>query len=71
MSDVSAHQVVASGPNEAGYRSFTLGSFTFSRDEYFAHVEWTTKGTKLSHTMSADVFLRALMREATVLQIHT
>jgi hypothetical protein len=49
--------------NDAGYRSFTLGLFTFSRDEYFAHIEWTAKGKRLSHTMSADVFLRALMRD--------
>ncbi len=63
MSDVNDSAVQASAPNEAGYRSFRLGSFTFSRDEYFAHVEWISKGTKLSHTMSADVFLRALMRD--------
>src|SRR2546430_3229736 len=27
-------------PNQHGYRTFTLGSFGFSRDEYFAHVVW-------------------------------
>ncbi|WP_225154877.1 hypothetical protein, partial [Bradyrhizobium sp. NBAIM08] len=63
MSHVSDSPVQASLPNEAGYRSFSLGSFTFSRDEYFAHVEWVSNGTKLSHTMSADVFLRAMMRD--------
>jgi hypothetical protein len=61
MPDVSQGQ--ASAPNEAGYRGFSLGSFTFSRDEYFAHVQWLSKGAKVSHTMSADVFLRALMRD--------
>lgn len=50
-------------PNDAGYHSFSLGAFTFARDEYFAHIEWTAGGKKLSHTMSADFFLRALMRE--------
>lgn len=54
---------VSSAPNHAGYHSFVLGGFSFSRDEYFAHIEWTAKGKKLSHTMSADVFLRALMRD--------
>ena len=63
MPHVNDSAVQSSAPNEAGYRSFRLGSFTFSRDEYFAHVEWISKGTKLSHTMSADVFLRALMRD--------
>ena len=50
MSHLTEPAVQASSPNEAGYRSFSLGSFTFSRDEYFAHVEWLSKGTKLSHT---------------------
>jgi hypothetical protein len=50
-------------PNEAGYRSFILGGFRFSRDEYFVHIEWTVDGKHLSHTMSADAFLRALMRD--------
>jgi Hydroquinone 1,2-dioxygenase large subunit N-terminal len=63
MPHVSESLVQASGPNDAGYRIFSLGCFTFSRDEYFAHIEWLAKGTKLSHTLSADVFLRALMRD--------
>lgn len=63
LSRVSGSIVESSAPNEAGYRSFRLGNFTFSRDEYFAHIEWIAKGAKLSHTMSADVFLRALMRD--------
>jgi hypothetical protein len=50
-------------PNDAGYYRFTLGAFTFSRDEYFTRIEWRAKGKRLSHTLSADVFLRALMRD--------
>jgi hypothetical protein len=55
--------VQCSVPNDAGYRSFTLGAFTFSRDEHFAHIQWTARGKPLSHTVSADAFLRALMRD--------
>ena len=29
-------------PNAAGYQTFSLGGFTFSRDEYFAHITWPT-----------------------------
>ena len=46
-------------PNEFGYRSFTLGQFHFSRDEYFAYVNWPTG----RHVMSVDAFLRALQRD--------
>ncbi len=47
-----------------GYKSFTLGSFAFRRDEYFVHIAWTTRdGRPLSHTMDAGAFLRALMRD--------
>jgi hypothetical protein len=49
--------------NQNGYRSFQLGGFTFSRDEYFAHVKWKAQGRELTHTLSADAFLRALMRD--------
>jgi hypothetical protein len=45
--------------NAEGYQGFTLGGFTFSRDEFFVHVAWPT-GT---HTLSADTFLRALQRD--------
>ena len=51
--------VQASGPNEQGYRSFSLGEFTFSRDEYFVYVKWPTG----RHVMSVDGFLRALQRD--------
>ena len=50
--------------NAHGYQDFRLGSFTFSRDEYFAHVRWTTRdGRPLSHTMDVGNYLRALMRD--------
>jgi hypothetical protein len=45
--------------NITGYKSFQAGSFKFRRDEYFVHLE-----TPVSvHTMPADSFLRALMRD--------
>jgi len=46
-------------PNGAGYRSFVLGEFTFSRDDYFVYVGWPTG----SHVASADAFLKALQRD--------
>ncbi len=49
----------AGDPNEHGYRTFRLGEFKFSRDEYFVYVTWPTG----SHVMSADAFLRALQRD--------
>ena len=50
--------------NELGYQVFQLGSFTFSRDEYFAHIRWNTRdGRPLSHTMDVGNYLRALMRD--------
>ena len=57
--------VLATAPDATlGYKSFTLGSFTFRRDEYFAHISWKTRdGRPLSHTMDAGNFLRALMRD--------
>ena len=58
-------KVLASTPDATmGYRAFTLGSFNFRRDEYFAHITWTTRdGRPLSHTMDIGNFLRALMRD--------
>ncbi len=47
----------------AGYRTFTLGELTFQRDEYFVTITWPAKGQRQSHTMSADAFLRAIMRD--------
>jgi hypothetical protein len=46
-------------PNRHGYRTFTLGGFTFSRDDYFAHVAWP----KGHHMLPVDAFLRALQRD--------
>ena len=52
--------VQASEPdNYYGYRQFKKGKFEFRRDEYFVHIRWP-KGT---HTMTVDVFLRALQRD--------
>jgi len=51
--------VLASDPNEHGYRSFSLGGFTFSRDEHFVHITWPSG----SHIMAAEEFLKALMRD--------
>ncbi len=45
--------------NEYGYRSFQLGGFHFTRDEYFAHISWPGG----SHTTAVDAFLRSLMRD--------
>jgi Hydroquinone 1,2-dioxygenase large subunit N-terminal len=57
--------VLATQPDATlGYKSFTLGSFGFRRDEYFVHINWKTRdGRPLSHTMDAAAFLRALMRD--------
>ena len=32
--------------NAHGYQDFKLGSFSFRRDEYFAHISWTTRAGK-------------------------
>src|SRR6187397_3186727 len=42
-----------------GYQSFSIGRFTFQRDEYFCHVVYP--GGR--HLMPIDAFLRALMRD--------
>lgn len=58
-------RVIASQPDATlGYKDFQLGSFSFRRDEYFAHIGWKTRdGRPLSHTMDVGAFLRALMRD--------
>jgi hypothetical protein len=54
----------AAADNTHGYQRFALGGFTFRRDEYFAHIGWTTRdGKPMSHTMDVANFLRALMRD--------
>ena len=51
--------LTSSPPNAQGYRSYSIGSFTFSRDEYFATIEWPTG----SHQMAVDAFLRCVQRD--------
>src|SRR5262245_55606229 len=56
--------VTMSDPNpRTGFRSFELGKFTFTRDEYFVEITWPTGQGRLKHRISADAFLRALMRD--------
>ena len=55
----SEPQVDAGEPNEFGYRSFRIGEFEFTRNEYFAYVAWPTG----RHVVSADAFLKALQRD--------
>jgi len=58
--DVMDASVVKLGTDpDTGYSSFQLGSFTFRRDEYFAHVGWP----KGMHTIEVDRFLRAMVRD--------
>jgi hypothetical protein len=51
--------VQSTEPGREGYRQFSLGGFTFRRDEFFVHIGWPTG----SHVMSVDTFLRALQRD--------
>jgi hypothetical protein len=51
--------IIESAPNAQGYKTFTIGGYTFSRDEFFVTITWPT-GT---HQMSAETFLRALQRD--------
>jgi len=58
--DMPATKITATGTNpDTGYDSFQLGQFTFSRDEYFAHIGWP----KGSHIIEIDRFLRAMVRD--------
>jgi hydroquinone 1,2-dioxygenase large subunit-like protein len=59
MATQTVPEVRASQPGADGYRGFSLGEFSFRRDEYFVYVKWPT-GT---HVMSADTFLKALQRD--------
>ncbi|MEV7892474.1 hypothetical protein ACWD3I_45000 [Streptomyces sp. NPDC002817] len=59
MTTTAEPAVIASQPNEVGYREYTLGQFHFRRDEYFAYITWPTG----SHMMSVDSFLRAMQRD--------
>ena len=46
-------------PNECGYKTFSIGGFTFSRDEYFATVTWPTG----NHQIRIDEWLRCVQRD--------
>lgn len=59
MDTTELPDVRATAPNDVGYRGFDLGEFAFTRDEYFAYIEWPTG----HHVMSIDAFLRALQRD--------
>jgi len=56
---ISTNFRVDPADNVTGYKTFTAGSFTFRRNEYFVEVQ-CPKGY---HTAAADAFLRALMRD--------
>ena len=55
----NAISTLGSEPNEHGYQKFTLGGFSFERDEYFVHVEFPTG----RHVAPVEPFLKALMRD--------
>jgi hypothetical protein len=59
MSTLSTHTAISPPSNATGYRSYEAGKFKFERDEYFARIGWPVG----SHTMTIDVFMRALMRD--------
>src|SRR5437879_13107076 len=59
MSILSTHTAISPPSNATGYRSYEAGKFRFERDEYFARIAWPGG----SHTMTIDVFMRALMRD--------
>ena len=62
MSSDPAIEPIDETRNEAGYLTFELGGFRFMRDEYFVHIQWGAAGKRLSHSLAAVHFLRALMR---------
>jgi hypothetical protein len=63
-STLTAGLVQSSDPDpDSGYRTFTLGDFRFVRDDYFATISWPAKGERLTHKISVDYFLRAMMRD--------
>lgn len=59
MTDTMSSPGHADEVNEHGYRTFRVGAFSFSRDEYFATITWPTG----SHQMAIDQFLRSLQRD--------
>jgi hypothetical protein len=63
---MNANTIIATAPSKTtGYRDFQLGNFRFARDEYFVYVRWPAPatGNQATHVMSADAFLRAMMRD--------
>ena len=57
-------QANVTGTNVHGYKELKLGGFSFSRDEYFAHIKWTGKnGESMSNSADIGNFLRPLMRD--------
>lgn len=58
MSDLATSPATQARSNYLGYKGFTLGRFTFKRDEYFAHIEYPLG----RHLMPIDDFLRGMMR---------
>jgi hypothetical protein len=59
-----ATSFVSAPDTSHGYHRYSLGGFSFRRDEYFAHIGWSTAdGRPLSHTLDVANFLRALMRD--------
>ncbi len=46
-------------PNASGYQDFSVGGFTFSRDEYFVTITWPTG----SHQMDIGQWLRCVQRD--------
>jgi len=46
-------------PNASGYKSFSIGGFTFERDEYFVTIHWPTG----NHQMAIDQWLRCIQRD--------
>ena len=56
---MSTTAAVSSTADALGYKTHSIGGFTFTRDEYFVHIHYP--GGR--HIMKADEFLRALMRD--------
>ena len=52
MSVTAPSGIQSTEPNKHGYRGFSLGEFKFTRDEYFAYVEWPTGKHVMSSTGS-------------------
>ncbi|MDE0605179.1 MAG: hydroxyquinol 1,2-dioxygenase [bacterium] len=51
--------MTGTGPNASGYKDFSVGGFTFSRDEYFVTITWPTG----SHQMDIGQWLRCVQRD--------